>query len=776
MSWKRSGAFFLFLAGIGAWAQAAEWRLCVLVDGSEKMVIEKAYDAVLSALDTQILDARKQQATTEEWTVEIIAAGITKQMWGSQRYFGTLPLYPSGVGLDGTKKNNRIPNITDESPVTFAELKSEFHKFVSEKAQLNAGVIIISDQSEVNQLSDKSKYHRNILVELVKSRDEVVPTPNRLKISTDVKAAFDSYFAYVNDQVKQPAVSVECLDKSPFFEGTPVRLKVKGMCLGYAVVDFGDGTPVLRIEQAEVDRQVEHTFKGKGKFSVEVKGVKGTKEAAAKVDVLVEERPFVPPPVQQPTVKIMTPEDGPLFAGNPVNIRLDVKGAKETKISFGDGSPTVDYSSEMATKGVDHVYAREGDFTVEVSALGAGGSAKRQSVISIMPLPKIELGIEPAGRSDGKVVATPRAAQATSIQLDFGDGAVLPATDGQALTHAYAKDGTYAIRMTATRQEKEEKVEKTVTVKQPLVVLTAPDLSVEVSGDSVVAIPKADQATSIQLDFGEGGAAVPAKDRQPANHTYATAGSYTVKMTVSRQGKTEVVEKTVEVTKAPPSAPAPVAAFALETSSGEIHAQENGGYAVKRGETVDFVNKSKNAQRFRWVFGDDSGAVTERSAAHAYSVSGQYEVTLTAYGEGNQSAASKVTVSVAEGFAGGLILGALAFLLLVAAALGFLLWSKRPELSVVVSINGQPGNLKAFNWFSHRVALSELSDPLECRARKVDDLWQVEFRALDDRVLERLPSQTPIRLEARVWSQPMNPGEFVVAGKPNEVIKVMGEE
>lgn len=66
--------------------QAEEYKLCILVDGSQKMVTEKSYDAVLSALDAKILDAQKQKIIEDDWSVEIVAVGVTKQLLSSRRF------------------------------------------------------------------------------------------------------------------------------------------------------------------------------------------------------------------------------------------------------------------------------------------------------------------------------------------------------------------------------------------------------------------------------------------------------------------------------------------------------------------------------------------------------------------------------------------------------------------------------------------------------------------------------------------------------------------
>lgn len=711
--------FIGLLIGLVGYVQAAEWKLCVLVDGSEQMVISQAYDAVLSALDTQIRDARKQQSTLEKWDVEIIATGITKpSAFSGKRHFMSVPLFPAGEGLDSSKRNNRIPNVTKESPVTYAEFKGEFHKFISEKNQLNAGVIIISDQPEVSQISDKVKFHKNILVEFVKNAGDVVPRPDRQKISSQVKSVFDSFFAYVNASVKLPIVSVSSLGSEAVYVNTPVRFQVKGSDLSVAVINFGDGTPVLKIEQAEIDRTIEHSYAGTGKFTVEVTGSRDAKTTVAKAVVAVVDKPL--PPV----IKITVASEPPLYVGRSVKIQLDVSQASEATLSFGDGSATTKYVPAMARDGVDHEYMREGDFVFEVAAQGPGGQVKKQAAVSISPLPKIDLQVEAADQGDGAVVAVPKAEWATSIQLDFTDGAVVSAKSGDTVTHTYTSGGAHEIKMTVMRQGKQEVLSKQVTVKK-----AEPPPAEPVVTPPPVEAPKPQPP--------------PEAPKPPSTE---------------------------------PAVPAvhPVAAFILETSAGEVELQVSGAYEVKSGEAIDFLNKSKNALKYRWTFGDDSEPVTERSPSHIYEREGTFEAVLTAYGDGTQSSSAKVKIKVTGASIATSLICAIVGLGMIGAIWFLIQWNRRPELTVMVSINGQDGPVKAFGIINHRIVLSELSTPLDCRAKKVDDLWKVEFRAHDDRVLEQRPSHTPLRLEAKTWTQPLNLGEYAVAGKPNEIIKVQG--
>lgn len=766
--WK----LFLFFLAVNVFSvQADELRLCVLVDGSKKMVNEKSFDDVLSALDTKILDVQKQQSREDAWSVEIVAVGVTKKLFGNTRFFQNLPLYPCppGVGLDTKKKNNRIPNITDESPLTCAEVSEVFSKFVADKAIVYNGVVVITDQPNVNMLSNEGKYHKNILLELEKAPGSIVPSPNRMKLVNDIKTAFDGFSEYVREQKKPPVVSAECLEKATIYVGMPVRFKVKGTDLDYAVVNYGAGTPVLKIAQNEIDRIVEYTYAAKGKFSFVVQGVRGAKEANTNISVNVVEKP------PYPVVEIVV-LGAKHYVGEPVKFQVNMVNVTEAVVDFGDKSELVKKAPTTTAQEIGHVYAKPGNFTVGVKAQGEGGAVNKSISVLVHPLPTIDIAIEPSGNTDGEVVAIPQAEFASAIEIDFGDKVVLPGSHGQSVTHKYAKAGQHLIRMTVTRQGKDETIEKEVLVKlPPPPPLSALELRVEKNGMSVVVTPKAEKASSIEVDFGAGSEAIVTTDRQPVSYTYKNDGDYTVTMSATRAGKVEKKSEDVTIetksVSAPPSRPKPKAEFVLETSSaGELLPQADGTYSVKRGELIDFVNKSKNAQKFRWVLGDTTAPITDRSVSYVYKQDGMYEVMLTAYGEDNLSDMRKVSLTVKGGNP---LIPWLLFLVTMLSGLGWVaLWLRKPELAVVLSINGQDGNMKPFSLLGHRVSLSELSVPLECRARKNDGIWMVEFRALEERVLEKRPSLTPIRLEAKTWTQPINSGEFVMAGNANEVIKI----
>jgi PKD repeat protein len=64
-------------------------------------------------------------------------------------------------------------------------------------------------------------------------------------------------------------------------------------------------------------------------------------------------------------------------------------------------------------------------------------------------------------------------------------------------------------------------------------------------------------------------------------------------------------------------------------------------------KTVTFTNLSTNATSYSWDFGDASALSTETNPVHAYAAYGDYDVRLTATGEGG-SEIKKITISVVK--------------------------------------------------------------------------------------------------------------------------------
>src|SRR5205823_3499957 len=101
------------------------------------------------------------------------------------------------------------------------------------------------------------------------------------------------------------------------------------------------------------------------------------------------------------------------------------------------------------------------------------------------------------------------------------------------------------------------------------------------------------------------------------SHTYATAGTYTVTLTVTDdKGATGTVSRTVTVTL--PANVSPTASFTSSVSG--LAVTVNGSASSDPDGTL---------ASYAWTFGDGSTATGATPAAHTYTAGGTYTVSLT---------------------------------------------------------------------------------------------------------------------------------------------------
>jgi trimeric autotransporter adhesin len=152
-----------------------------------------------------------------------------------------------------------------------------------------------------------------------------------------------------------------------------------------------------------------------------------------------------------------------------------------------------------------------------------------------------------------------------SYEWDFGDGS--PVGSGVMVDHTYAVGGTYTVKLTVTDDSgASTQTEKLITVNEPAT--NDPPVAVfdvEVSGLSIAVDGSGSSdpdgsIVSYGWDFGDGSAGA---SGVTANHTYAGAGTFTVKLTVTDdEGATG--ETTRQVTVSEPGAAVVFAADAFE--------------------------------------------------------------------------------------------------------------------------------------------------------------------------------------------------------------------
>ena len=135
--------------------------------------------------------------------------------------------------------------------------------------------------------------------------------------------------------------------------------------------------------------------------------------------------------------------------------------------------------------------------------------------------------------------------------------------------------------------------------------------------------------TSYTWNFGDGSNG----NGRTVSHTYANAGTYTVKLTVKdNDGNTSSTTKTIQVT--PPAVVPPTASFTANVTSGEAPLVV--GFNASGSSDSD-----GSITGYAWNFGDGSNG-NGRTASHTYTKAGTYIVKLTVTdNDGNISSTTK---------------------------------------------------------------------------------------------------------------------------------------
>lgn len=145
-------------------------------------------------------------------------------------------------------------------------------------------------------------------------------------------------------------------------------------------------------------------------------------------------------------------------------------------------------------------------------------------------------------------------------------------------------------------------------------------------------------ALSYQWDFGDGSAASGAS----ASHTYASGGSYTVRVTATNSASVAATATTALKVLFPPTAPTVSASLA----------------SVYTGQVVTFTGAATDpnggAVTYLWDFGDGS-TLGGASVAHSYAAAGSYTVTLTASNAAGGTASGTLAQAVVSNAANTLV-------------------------------------------------------------------------------------------------------------------------
>jgi PKD repeat protein len=337
-------------------------------------------------------------------------------------------------------------------------------------------------------------------------------------------------------------------------------------------------------------------------------------------------------PVNLPPTASFTASNKDLAASFDASASADSDGTIASYAwDFGDGTTGTGVTPS-------HTYTAGGTYTVKLTVTdNQGATGVSTSTVTVAPHVNVPPTASFISTATNLAVAYDATASTdpdgtiASYAWDFGDGTT---GIGATPSHTYAAGGTYKVVLTVTDNSGATATSTAqVTVAAPHV-NQPPTASIAATVSNLTANLDGSKSTdadgtvvSYAWDFGDGttgsGATV--------SHTYVSAGTYTVKLTVTDDGgATGTTTTTVSV--APPANVPPTAAFTPTTNALAL--------AVDASASND---PDGSVVSYAWDFGDNAKA-SGKTATHSYAAAGTYTVTLTV--TDNQGATGTTTQSV----------------------------------------------------------------------------------------------------------------------------------
>jgi PKD repeat protein len=330
--------------------------------------------------------------------------------------------------------------------------------------------------------------------------------------------------------------------------------------------------------------------------------------------------------------------------------------------SFGDGSSGSGGSTS-------HTYTKSGTYTIDLTVTDEKGktSSSSETIIVLPPydvnagltvtfvasprsyfIPPLTIQFDASGSSSdqGSIV---------SYSWNFGDGST---GSRRIVLHTYPSAGSYTVSLTATdSQGATGSITRIIQVSidggvegniRPSAAFTASPTSgtapLAVDFDASDSSDPDGSITSYNWSFGDGSTGTGVT----TSHTYNTAGTYTVHLTViDGQGATGSITQIIQVNTSGQNA-SPIASFTASPTSGVAP------LAVDF-DASDSSDLDGSIASYNWTFGDGSTG-TGVAIFYTYSIPGTYTARLTVTdNEGATSNASQA-ISVAAGSANFIVL------------------------------------------------------------------------------------------------------------------------
>lgn len=215
-------------------------------------------------------------------------------------------------------------------------------------------------------------------------------------------------------------------------------------------------------------------------------------------------------------------------------------------IKWGDGTPFQDLAAVGRVWNAWHQYPGPGQYAVTVDGPGMAEPVTQTLVVPSYPQPSVTVveDQDDASRMSARAVADNRDCGGPVV-IDWGDGAVTEADDGQAVRHRYAQEGTYTVQVRCVADATARGRASTRVPYGPVSTLAA-DIGPHPDGSpmhaQITVTAYADKP--LVVDWDEGGD--PGQFRPPlVDHEYAFSGDYMP--SVAYQDGTEAVTLSVSI-------------------------------------------------------------------------------------------------------------------------------------------------------------------------------------------------------------------------------------
>ncbi|WP_420643728.1 PKD domain-containing protein [Candidatus Leptofilum sp.] len=279
-----------------------------------------------------------------------------------------------------------------------------------------------------------------------------------------------------------------------------------------------------------------------------------------------------------------------------------------------------------------HLYFVPGVYTVTLTASNpvSSDTVTKVAYITVHPQAVANFTATPqTGTAPLEVTFTNLSSEADSYVWEYGDGTTSTTTSATH-THLYTEPGQYDVTLTAMNAHSSH----TFTQAAYVTVYAEPVasfLASPTSGTGPLLVNFTNyslNATETLWDFGDGSTSTALNP----SHLYLQAGVYTVTLTASNAGGSDVLSRPAYIVVNT----APQADFSADVQAGITPL------------TVTFTNISTEADSYVWDYGDGTTSTTTAvTHTHIYTTPGTYSVSLTAtnaYGSDVQLRSGYITV------------------------------------------------------------------------------------------------------------------------------------